>query len=124
LNRVDTRLLADKIEVMTDENEASAEEEKLKKFRCIVSAHNKWRSHWEYFILLLAVWNGFSIPYNVAFYDPEDTNLIYDLFNYLTDVLFFMDVLINFRTTYIDDLTNEEIFDPKRIAIQYLKGRF
>lgn len=33
-------------------------------------------------------------------------------------------MLINFRTTYIDSRTSDEIFDSKKIVIQYLKGRF
>jgi len=60
----------------------------------------------------------------VAFFDPEDTSTLWIIINSVTDFLFFLDVLINFRTTYIEDKTTDEIFDPKRIAIQYLKGRF
>lgn len=60
----------------------------------------------------------------MAFFDPEDTSTLWIIINSVTDFLFFLDVLINFRTTYIEDKTTDEIFDPKRIAIQYLKGRF
>ena len=35
-----------------------------------------------------------------------------------------LDILVNFRTNYIKESTNEEILDLKKIAIQYMKGRF
>ena len=35
-----------------------------------------------------------------------------------------IDIYINFRTSYINDETGEEIGLNKMIAIQYLKGRF
>lgn len=35
-----------------------------------------------------------------------------------------LDVIVNFRTSYVKESTNEEIFDLKKIALYYLKGRF
>jgi hypothetical protein len=39
-------------------------------------------------------------------------------------VLFGLDIFLNFRTTIVNDLTEEEIVDSKEIARVYLKGRF
>lgn len=42
----------------------------------------------------------------------------------MMDFLFAMDVVLNFRTSIANDLTGEEIFDSKLIAMRYLKNRF
>ena len=38
------------------------------------------------------------------------------------DLSFFIDIFINFRTTYISTKTGEEIYDPKLIARRYIFG--
>jgi hypothetical protein len=35
-----------------------------------------------------------------------------------------MDMIFNFRTTISDFITGDEVTDSKKIAINYLKGRF
>lgn len=48
----------------------------------------------------------------------------FNLFDSSIDILFMIDVFINFRTSYINSKTGEEIFDLKMIAKNYLRGRF
>jgi hypothetical protein len=75
-------------------------------------------------IMFLATWNSFSIPIEIAF-EPEIANSpYYIIFNSLIDFVFFLDIIVTFRTTYIRPSTGDEISEPKAIAIQYLKGRF
>ena len=38
--------------------------------------------------------------------------------------MFLIDIIVNFRTTFFDEITGEEIYDKRRIAIRYLKGYF
>ena len=42
----------------------------------------------------------------------------------MIDSLFVVDIILNFRTTIRNDLTGEEIFDPKIIAANYVKRMF
>lgn len=44
--------------------------------------------------------------------------------NWSIDFLFFVDIIINFRTSYINPMTGDESTNPKEIAKNYLKGRF
>lgn len=44
--------------------------------------------------------------------------------NSLIDLIFLMDIIVNFRTTFYDIETGDEVFDPKRSAKKYLKSRF
>ncbi|CAI2372401.1 unnamed protein product [Moneuplotes crassus] len=115
--------IVDKLE-MFSEHGVDGSESDFKNQRCIFRAHAGNRLKWEIFIIFLAIWNGFSIPFSVAFYEEDQENIGWLIVNSFTDFLFFIDVLINFRTTYMDEATSEEIFDSRLIAIQYLKGRF
>lgn len=43
-------------------------------------------------------------------------------FDNMIEGIFFIDILLEFRTTYIDEQTGEEIYDPRKIAKTYIKG--
>lgn len=74
--------------------------------------------------MLLATINCFQVPYNVAFVDVDQSNIILDTMNFLIDIFFMLDLFINFRSSYINDDTGEEITKLNLIAYNYLKGRF
>ena len=43
----------------------------------------------------------------------------------MVDILFGFDILVAFKTTYIDSSTGLEVLDPKKIALNYIiTGRF
>lgn len=43
----------------------------------------------------------------------------------MIDFLFFMDIIFNFRTTYVNSKTGTEVISPKKITLNYvLRGRF
>jgi len=44
--------------------------------------------------------------------------------NSLIDFVFLLDIIVNFRTTFYDIETGDEVFDSKRSGKLYLKGRF
>ena len=58
-------------------------------------------------MMLLAVWNCVSIPFEVAF-DPEEPP-IYVALNTICDISFAIDILLNFRTTYLNKFETEVI---------------
>jgi len=74
--------------------------------------------------MILATWNLFYVPYNAAFKDPIFTPIVADIMNWIIDMLFMLDILINFRTSILNKKTGEDIQDSKLIAINYLKGKF
>lgn len=47
-----------------------------------------------------------------------------DLLNGMIDIMFMLDVIINFRSSYVNDATGEEVTKCGSIAFNYLKGRF
>lgn len=108
---------------LSDE-EIIPEDEKWKSRKCFWQMNEQVRIKWDLFVMILATWNCFSIPFNVAFEPDFMTTIWMDLFNAVIDILFMIDVIINFRTSYINSKTGEEIFDLKLIAKNYMKGRF
>lgn len=47
------------------------------------------------------------------------------MFNSIIDLLFIIDIVFNFRTSYFDLKEAEEIFEGRKIAIRYLSsGKF
>ena len=44
--------------------------------------------------------------------------------NTMIDFVFLLDIIVNFRTTFYDIETGDEVFDSKRTGRMYLKGRF
>lgn len=92
--------------------------------KCLIRGHSKTKLKWDLAIMVMAVYNCFAIPYQVAF-EPSFMDEIYvRIINSLIDICFMIDVVVTFRTTYIHQKTGNEIILPRIIAFEYLKGRF
>lgn len=68
-------------------------------------------------IIVFAVYNCIELPMEVAFnwrelYDPAK---IIDKLNNLIDIMFFLDIVMNFRTSYFNSKTGEEVIEQKLI---------
>ncbi|KAL1500726.1 hypothetical protein ABEB36_006173 [Hypothenemus hampei] len=95
--------------------------------------YSPFKAVWDWVILILVMYTAIFTPYVAAFLlsEPdfnnrknrkysEDPIVIIDL---IVDVTFIIDILINFRTTYVSG-NDEIVSDPGKIAIHYLKGWF
>ncbi len=108
----------------------------------IILHYSPFKAVWDWIILLLVLYTAVCTPYNAAFLlNQEETQnrlnqdsatrlqnaetnqpdplVIIDL---VVDVMFIADILINFRTTYLQN--GEVIADPQKIAKNYVKGWF
>ena len=73
--------------------------------------------------MVLALWNCISIPFDVSF--EPDLPRVYEIFENIVDVCFGIDIIVAFRTTYINENTGMEITSGNQIALNYiLSGRF
>ena len=71
------------------------------------------------FIILLAIYNSISIPLTIAF-EPKDMSTTgFQILDSCIDLIFLVDIIIAFRTTYIDTNVGKEIVDPVSIALNY-----
>lgn len=99
---------------------------------CTIRHDSLFKAVWDWMVLALVIFTAIEIPYSVAFLIPlqgdkwSDFNKITPLlvFNLWVDLLFVVDILINFRTTFILTNTDEVISSPKQIALHYLKTWF
>jgi hypothetical protein len=98
--------------------------DKIPKKRCFLRALGQKKIKWDLFIMFLATVNWFQVPYNVSFTDVDSSNIYADFFNIIIDLIFMLDVVVNFRTSVIFESTAQEWFDNKKIAMSYLRGRF
>ncbi|XP_065096334.1 voltage-gated inwardly rectifying potassium channel KCNH7 isoform X4 [Paramisgurnus dabryanus] len=95
--------------------------------------YSPFKAVWDWLILLLVIYTAIFTPYSAAFllndleeqkrrecgYSCSPLNVV-DL---MVDIMFIVDILINFRTTYVN--TNEEVVShPAKIAVHYFKGWF
>jgi hypothetical protein len=82
----------------------------------MVSVNNNMRMNWDLLIIMLALYNCVMIPLNVAFNVELELSGGIGGLEKLIDVLFILDIILNFRTTFINPKTNIEISDNKRVA--------
>lgn len=96
----------------------------LQSTKWLIRGHSKCKLRWDLLIMVLAIINWFSIPIEVAFEPPALRSVPAHFINMIIDILFFADLLVNFRTTFIHSKTGNEVLSTKEISISYLKGRF
>ncbi|KAF2882474.1 hypothetical protein ILUMI_23699, partial [Ignelater luminosus] len=95
--------------------------------------YSPFKAAWDWLILVLVMYTAIFTPYVAAFLlsEPDYSNkkskkygddpiVLIDL---IVDVTFIVDILINFRTTYVSG-NDEVVSHPGRIAVHYLKGWF
>ncbi|CAI2376015.1 unnamed protein product [Moneuplotes crassus] len=109
---------------ITSDERASDSQNSGRKFRCLFRAHDKNKLRWDLYIMLLATLNCFQVPYTLAFSEEGEEPLFLSVINWLLDVSFIIDLIIGFRSTYVNEKTGKEIVDLRLIALQYFKGRF
>ena len=85
---------------------------------------DKRRLRWDILIIVLALYTSVVIPLGIAFDFKALDSVGIAVFDSVVDLIFMIDLLINFRTTYISSQNGDEIYDPKLIAKRYLSGRF
>lgn len=81
--------------------------------------NNKYRMNWDLLIIILALYNCIMIPLALAFGDRMNESNEIDIIERIVDIFFILDILLNFRTTYINPKTNIEITEPMKVAKNY-----
>lgn len=95
--------------------------------------YSPFKAVWDWIILLLVIYTAIFTPYSAAFLLNEVEELRRRVCGYtcnplnvvdlVVDVMFIIDILINFRTTYVNH-NDEVVSHPGRIAQHYFKGWF
>ena len=88
----------------------------------MISADSKWKSFFDIWILFLVGYSCFSSLYYVAFVTP--TNPVHKSWDFIVEIFFYADIILNFFSEYKDPDKNETISDFKEIAKAYLNSWF
>ncbi|EDO47123.1 predicted protein, partial [Nematostella vectensis] len=99
--------------------------------RYIILHNSKFKAVWDWFVLLLVIYTSIEIPYTAAFGQSQKSPLqqlkagsAIGIVNLIVDLMFVVDILINFRSTYTRQGTDELVSNPRKIACNYLKSWF
>jgi len=79
---------------------------------------------WDIIVIILSIWNSIEIPFEFAFPESFEGATTINAIDKVIDALFVFDILVNFRTMYVDPKTDLMIEDPKKISKNYIQGRF
>ncbi len=69
--------------------------------------NGNFRIRWDLWIILLVVYNAIKEPLSIAYVEMENLGL--EIFGYFVDINFILDLIFNFRTTYINEKTGLEV---------------
>uniref|UniRef100_A0A8C1LC13 Potassium voltage-gated channel, subfamily H (eag-related), member 6b n=1 Tax=Cyprinus carpio TaxID=7962 RepID=A0A8C1LC13_CYPCA len=99
----------------------------------IMLHYSPFKAMWDWIILLLVLYTAVFTPYSAAFFlnelEEEKKHICgytcnpLNVVDVIVDVLFIIDIIITFRTTYVNH-NDEVVTHPKLIAIHYIKGWF
>ncbi|XP_062847284.1 potassium voltage-gated channel subfamily H member 2 [Trichomycterus rosablanca] len=93
--------------------------------------YSPFKAVWDWLILLLVIYTAIATPYSAAFMlsDADGSQSVCNycsplgIVDLIVDIMFIIDILINFRTTYVN-ANDEVVSHPLRIAVHYFKGWF
>jgi len=86
----------------------------------IIKAQGINRLRWDLTIIILAIYQALTIPISIAYGVDELNSPIFKTVDSLIDLVFWIDIILNFRTSFVDSLTGEEVLDPVLISKKYL----
>ncbi|KAL3313394.1 Potassium voltage-gated channel subfamily H member 7 [Cichlidogyrus casuarinus] len=102
-------------------------------YRYILKHYSPVRAFWDWFILVLVLYTVIATPYSAVFGHSnasEDSATAmrgvldaFKIIDIVVDIMFMLDIVINFRTTYVNR-NDEVVSNPRKIACHYLKGWF
>jgi hypothetical protein len=96
-----------------------------KKPRYILLPDNKFKRGWNVIMILLLAYVATFVPFNICFnLDFTGELSTMDIVDAIVDILFAVDIVINFLSTYEDPATQIPVIDIKKIASNYITGWF
>lgn len=72
--------------------------------------------------MMIAIYDSFHIPFIIGFQTLYSEQEEYEINDALIILIYLLDILISFRTTYIESISGVEVFEFRKIAIDYLKS--
>lgn len=86
----------------------------------IISLTNRRYVYWCICTAILSIWSVFSSPFIATFIIEVSSLEAVMAISIIVDLFFMFDIVLNFRTSFINRHTGDEISDPRAIAHNYL----
>jgi CRP-like cAMP-binding protein len=108
--------------VVSDDSIEEAEETEDEILRrWIVPPTHRHKFKWDLLVGVLIIYSVLAIPFVIGFaVEPSQASIVFDI---IVDVLFTADLLINFRTAFVDS-DGALVTIPQQITHKYLRGWF
>ena len=105
----------------TRKDELDKEDNKVKGRYIIDSRNNDSLNYFEYLVMTLAIWNAIWTPLTIAFARAKELGegTVFVSIDLFVDTVFWLDILLQFMSSYHEKATGREIFQPKMIAKNY-----
>lgn len=68
--------------------------------RCMFYPEDTLKGYWDLVISLILIITCSITPFAIAFYEQNDTS--WNVFDFVTDIFFFVDIIIIFNTAFYD----------------------
>ena len=95
--------------------------------KIIFRYNSEFISYWQLMVIVFAMYNSVTIPISIFYGEHGPTWISSNLIAFvdsMVDFIFLIDIIIMFRTTYLDTDMGIEVTDTHKIAIKYLKNSF
>ena len=80
---------------------------------------------WQLFQVFVLTFTAIIVPMRAGFDQiDEESPVFWFVFDLFSDIYFYIDIVINFRTAYIDPSNLKLVYDWKLVAKNYAKGWF
>jgi CRP-like cAMP-binding protein/voltage-gated potassium channel Kch len=89
----------------------------------VIDPNSSGRVYWDLFVGLLIIVSVTAIPVRIGFSVTLEKTSFAFIFDCFTDLLFFIDICLNFNTGYLDEM-ELLVTDRKLIVAHYLRGWF
>lgn len=91
---------------------------------CTISPDRPSRMAWEAFTMILVLYIAVIQPFRIGFDSYASSGSFIFYFEWMIDIVFIIDLVINFRTGYVDVNTGKIVLRGFKIAKNYLAGWF
>ncbi|XP_054749999.2 potassium voltage-gated channel subfamily H member 8-like [Lytechinus pictus] len=93
----------------------------MKKSRAIVLHYSIMKSVWDWCVLLATLYIAIVVPFNAAVH--QENELVITILDIIIEIIFIIDVAINFRTTYVSK-SGKVVYEARAIGLNYLRSWF
>ncbi|XP_038154409.1 potassium voltage-gated channel subfamily H member 8 isoform X2 [Cyprinodon tularosa] len=96
----------------------------IQKSRFILLHYGTFKAGWDWLILLATFYVAVTVPYNVCFTvgggrDEGTSRSPPSVSDILVEILFILDILLNFRTTFVST-SGQVVYDARSICVHYV----